>query len=406
MCRMIEHMFDSDKFGAESLSAAQDPISQNSLRNVQLTISRTDTSRFPSVPSRTGRAVRRPKPAAMPCSADSQPGAGAGGEAGDAGQRLLEEVPRCHSAQSLEEPGLGDAGPVGLERATLAASCPRVPSMLDAPASSWAEICWSCSGSPGCRWWPCRSSRAVPAGSDSSTFGGKRAQTNVHSPLEGTQPVDGLDPPAAAGQPEQVGGALLGGGLEADQWRWAAGSHQRSSTSQGPAQAVTADQDRPRTRTRLGGEPSRPRPSTRTTAPASSTTSAGAARRRRPPEPGRAPAQGQGTAWDEGMPRGQRAKDPGSASPGPEGPRPERAQAEGVKAGEPGVAGSAGVRAGPVGRVAAAAEAGVWTASGPSRPWMRARARAARWPPRSPHPRTRAGGPGRGRPRRGPASGG
>ncbi|HEX5877423.1 MAG TPA: hypothetical protein VF468_03730, partial [Actinomycetota bacterium] len=58
MRRMIEHMFDSDKFGAEFPSAAQDPISQNSLRNVQLTISRTDTSRFASVPSRTACSGR------------------------------------------------------------------------------------------------------------------------------------------------------------------------------------------------------------------------------------------------------------------------------------------------------------------------------------------------------------
>ena len=35
---MIEHMFESDKFGAEFPSAAQGPISVNSLGNVQMTI--------------------------------------------------------------------------------------------------------------------------------------------------------------------------------------------------------------------------------------------------------------------------------------------------------------------------------------------------------------------------------
>jgi len=33
---MIEHAFEQSKFGAEFPSAAQDPISVNSLRNVQL----------------------------------------------------------------------------------------------------------------------------------------------------------------------------------------------------------------------------------------------------------------------------------------------------------------------------------------------------------------------------------
>ena len=65
MSRMIEHMFGSDKFGAEFPSAAQDSISQNSLRNVQLTISRTDTSRFSSVPSRTAGSGGRSLGGAM-----------------------------------------------------------------------------------------------------------------------------------------------------------------------------------------------------------------------------------------------------------------------------------------------------------------------------------------------------
>jgi hypothetical protein len=72
MRAMIEHMFEDDKFGAEFPSAAQTPISLNSLRNVHSTISRADTARRPSVTSRTTRAGQgRPKLAAMPCSADS-----------------------------------------------------------------------------------------------------------------------------------------------------------------------------------------------------------------------------------------------------------------------------------------------------------------------------------------------
>jgi len=78
MPTMIEHMFDSDKFGAEFPSAAQDPISRNSLRNVQLTISRAHPSSRFSVTRRSGApsdallpGQGRPKVAAMPCSVDS-----------------------------------------------------------------------------------------------------------------------------------------------------------------------------------------------------------------------------------------------------------------------------------------------------------------------------------------------
>jgi hypothetical protein len=55
---MIEHMFDPAKFGAEFPSAAQGPISVNSLDNVQMTISYIGASRSASVTRRTGAADR------------------------------------------------------------------------------------------------------------------------------------------------------------------------------------------------------------------------------------------------------------------------------------------------------------------------------------------------------------
>src|SRR5918993_5931810 len=126
---------------------------------------------------------------------------------------------RCHSAQSSRKRAWATPAQSDPSGATLPASCRRVPSIEDAPASSWAEICWSCSGVTRMpvvaillllwcalvRWWW-----------SSSTFGGIRPQLTVHSPWAGSV-VDRLDPPAAAGQPEQVGGALVGGRLETDQ---------------------------------------------------------------------------------------------------------------------------------------------------------------------------------------------
>jgi hypothetical protein len=56
---MIEHMFGADKFGAEFPSAAQDPISVNSLRNVHSTISPSFASRLLTVTSRTGASIGR-----------------------------------------------------------------------------------------------------------------------------------------------------------------------------------------------------------------------------------------------------------------------------------------------------------------------------------------------------------
>jgi hypothetical protein len=53
MRAILEYMFEDDKFGAEFPSAAQAPISLNSLCNVHTTISRADTARRPSVTSRT-----------------------------------------------------------------------------------------------------------------------------------------------------------------------------------------------------------------------------------------------------------------------------------------------------------------------------------------------------------------
>ena len=74
-------------------------------------------------------------------------GAGAGGETGDAGQRLVKGgAAALPLGPELEEAGLGDAGPVRPEGATLPASWRNVASMVEAPASSWAETCWSCSG--------------------------------------------------------------------------------------------------------------------------------------------------------------------------------------------------------------------------------------------------------------------
>ena len=94
MREMIEHMFGDDKFGAEFPSAAQTPISLNSLCNVHSTISRADTARRPSVTSRTILSIGG-RSGTAEAGGDAVlgrlvAGAGAGGETGDAGQRLME----------------------------------------------------------------------------------------------------------------------------------------------------------------------------------------------------------------------------------------------------------------------------------------------------------------------------
>jgi hypothetical protein len=73
-------------------------------------------------------------------------GAGVGGEAGDAGQGLVQGgAAALPFRPELEEAGLGDAGPVGPEGGDVAGELAQGASMVDAPASSWAETCWSCS---------------------------------------------------------------------------------------------------------------------------------------------------------------------------------------------------------------------------------------------------------------------
>src|SRR5215217_7340285 len=124
---------------------------------------------------------------------------------------------RCHSAQSSRKRAWATPAQSDPSGATLPASWRRVPSMEDAPASSWAEICWSCSGVTRMpvaamvllllpRWWVGAVLRS-----------GKTAAKRLSTAPWARSVVDRLDPPAAAGQPEQVGGALVGGGLEADQ---------------------------------------------------------------------------------------------------------------------------------------------------------------------------------------------
>src|SRR5829696_9775747 len=205
------------------------------------------------------------------------------------------------------------------------------------------------------------------------------------------------------------------------------------------------DQSRPWTRTRLGSEPSRPRPSTATVAPVASTTSAGTGSAYTIAGAGAGTCPGQGTApGSRPAPRtenpvGPRAERPpvgpgtkeaggsGGEETGGEGARRERAVGTGSeRAGsspasalaplalpvsgpaphpgpwDPGPGGTwglTGTAAPPdsvpgvrVTRVAGSRPPwrwAVWTASGPSRPWMRARALAARWvradsPPQKP----------------------
>src|SRR5512132_3068090 len=184
-------------------------------------------------------------------------GAGAGGEAGDAGQGLMQG---CAAAlpfrPELEEAGLGDAGPVGPEGGDVAGELAQ--GALDggcAGVELGGDLLELLGGDPDAG-----GGHVAPPGRalvvwSSSTVGGNRPQTNVHRPWFGSV-VDRFDPPAAAGQPEQVGAALVGGRLEADQ-------------------TAVGDQARPWIRSRLGSEPSRPRPSTATVAPVASTTSAG-----------------------------------------------------------------------------------------------------------------------------------
>src|SRR5215217_4542587 len=91
--------------------------------------------------------------------------------------------------------------------------------MEDAPASSWAETCWSCSGVTRM---PVAAMALLLWFADlwcrlmSEQFY-VRGQTAANGCPQPPSVVDRLDPPVAAGQAQQVGGALVGGGLEADQ---------------------------------------------------------------------------------------------------------------------------------------------------------------------------------------------
>src|SRR5215216_5301572 len=122
---------------------------------------------------------------------------------------------RCHSAQSSRKRAWATPAQSDPRGATLPASWRRVPSLVDAPASSWAEICWSC---PGVTRMPVDMSLLWSCASLVEQFyvRGETAANGCPQPPSRSV-VDRLDPPAAAGQPEQVGGALVGGRLEADQ---------------------------------------------------------------------------------------------------------------------------------------------------------------------------------------------
>src|SRR5215217_1379755 len=185
--------------------------------------------------------------------------------------------------------------------------------MEDAPASSWAETCWSCSGVTRM---PVAAMALLLWFADlwcrlmSEQFY-VRGQTAANGCPQPPSVVDRLDPPVAAGQAQQIGGALVGGGLEADQ-------------------AAMADRARPRTRTRLGSEPSRPRPSTPTLAPAASTTSTGSG------SAYTTAGAGAGTCPGQGPARGAAAGPWPVAPAGSRGREPARP----VRRGRPGTSGT------------------------------------------------------------------
>src|SRR5215207_11171511 len=144
-------------------------------------------------------------------------GPGTGGEPGDAGQRLLKGgAAALPVVPELEEAGLGDAGPVGPERGHVAGELSQGALDGGRPGVELGGDLLELLGGdadaggrhiapPVVRWWW-----------SSSTFGRKRPQMTVHSPPGGGLSRRSPRPPAAAGQPEQVGGAPVGGRLETD----------------------------------------------------------------------------------------------------------------------------------------------------------------------------------------------
>src|SRR5512132_2043555 len=144
-------------------------------------------------------------------------GAGAGGEAGDAGQGLMQG---CAAAlpfrPELEEAGLGDAGPVGPEGGDVAGELAQ--GALDggrAGVELGGDLLELLGGDPDAG-----GGHVAPPGralvSEQFYVRGETAANECPQAWFGSV-VDRFDPPAAAGQPEQVGAALVGGRLEADQ---------------------------------------------------------------------------------------------------------------------------------------------------------------------------------------------
>src|SRR4029453_6455455 len=144
-------------------------------------------------------------------------GAGAGGEAGDAGQGLVQGgAAALPFRPELEEAGLGDAGPVGPEGGDVAGELAQ--GALDgggAGVELGGDLLELLGGDPDAG-----GGHVAPPGRALTGWGAVLGSGGTARKRMSTAPgsvVDRLAPPAAAGQPEQVGGALVGGRLEAGQ---------------------------------------------------------------------------------------------------------------------------------------------------------------------------------------------
>src|SRR4029453_10956633 len=111
-------------------------------------------------------------------------GAGAGGEAGDAGQGLVQGgAAALPFRPELEEAGLGDAGPVGPEGGDVAGELAQ--GALDgggAGVELGGDLLELFGGDPDAGGGHVAPPGRALTGRSSSTFGGRRPQTNVHSP--------------------------------------------------------------------------------------------------------------------------------------------------------------------------------------------------------------------------------
>src|SRR4029453_7623892 len=163
-------------------------------------------------------------------------GAGAGGEAGDGGQGRVEGgAAALPFRPELEEAGLGDAGPVGPEGGDVAGELAQ--GALDGGGAGVARggcLLELFGGGPDAGGRHVAPPGRALTGRSSSTFGGRRPQTNVHSP--GTM-LSRRSPRPTSGRRSAGAGRRPG--------RWWPGGGPGGGGRPGPTSARRPARDRP-----------------------------------------------------------------------------------------------------------------------------------------------------------------